>query len=168
MSALIVPVSLPPEIERFRLAHVPTAGSVMPHVTLIYPFVPIEQIDDRVRASLGEIARGRACIDFHLGPIRRWPTATYLAVEPAAPFERLVADLVRAFPEYPPYEGKYEFVPHVSLAEDEPDVDVTSIESDLARLEAGAARAREMLLIWRDGERWVAGERYPFVTQPES
>ena len=46
----------------------------------------------------------------------------YLAPDPAAPFSALTDGIFRAFPDYPPFEGKFDtVVPHVTVAHgDEP------------------------------------------------
>jgi 2'-5' RNA ligase len=152
-SALAIKVRLPPDLERFRVAHVPNAALGVPaHVTLIYPFVPAEQLDAVVRRRVAGALASQPPFAFRLSTVRRWPNTLYLAVEPAAPVEGMVRSLVAAFPEHPPYGGAFPYVPHVTLAEDE-----GSALAELAAppLPAGRRQVTRVLLIaqGRDG-RW--------------
>jgi 2'-5' RNA ligase len=117
-SALGVPVRLPRPLELFRAAHVPNAALGVPaHVTLIYPFIPADGLDASVRASIAECLRSHASFEFSASHLRSWPGVLYLSVDPAAPFEALVASLGDSFPDYPPYAGEFPYVPHVTIGE---------------------------------------------------
>lgn len=162
MTALIVPVSLPAAVEQFRLAHVPTARDGMPaHVTLLYPFLEATAIDAAVRTRIAAVAGAHRGFAFRLSGIERWPSSAHLRVEPAAPFEALVAALVQAFPDYPPYAGEYPFVPHVSLAEDDPNASFGPIEADLERLAAETFRAESVVFVARERGRWLDAAAFP-------
>src|SRR2546426_3687798 len=118
-SAIAIKVRLPPDLERFRVAHVPNAALGVPaHITLIYPFAPAERLNPAVRRRVARALASQPPFSFRLTAVRRWPNTLYLAVDPAAPFEGLVRSLEAKFPEYPPYAGAFPYVPHVTLAED--------------------------------------------------
>jgi len=144
-SAIAIKVRLPRDLERFRVAHVQNAALGVPaHVTLVYPFVPAEQLDAAVRRRIARAVASQPPFSFRLSTVRRWPNTLYLAVDPAAPFEAMVRSIVAAFPEYPPYGGAFPYVPHVTLAEGE--------ESAIAELvapplPAGRHRVTRVLLI---------------------
>jgi 2'-5' RNA ligase len=88
-SALVVTV---PEagrsIEQWReptCSDKPSIG-ISAHVTLLFPFVPAPEIDDRLIAELSALFREFESFDFELREARRWPEMSYLAPEPPEPF----------------------------------------------------------------------------------
>jgi 2'-5' RNA ligase len=151
-----------PEAERYishyRARYDPSARRNVPaHVTILYPFVPLAQIDAEVVARLREIAAGVGCFDYRLAQTRRFPVAIYLEPEPDKSFAALTDAVWRAFPEHPPFEGKFDtVVPHVTVAHgDEPQLCEIEVELRIA-LPAGGIKARcgEMVLIESSSGRW--------------
>jgi len=100
------------------------------HVTVLYPFLPPEQIDVEVLAGLGravaEVAR------FHAEWTRTaWfdDRVLWLAPEPAEPFQALTAAVVRAFPDHPPFGGQYpSVIPHLTVGNGAPQADLIAAE----------------------------------------
>jgi 2'-5' RNA ligase len=89
-----------------------------PHVTLLYPFVPAERVDDGLLADLRAVLGAFPPFAFSLAEVRRFPAVLYLAPDPAAPFVALTEACVRRWPEHPPYGGAFpDIVPHLTLAE---------------------------------------------------
>ena len=130
-SALVV---LAPEAEplvkEYRDQHDPSAAVGVPaHLTVLYPFHP-PALAPAVLARLGELFAEFAPFDYSLTELRRFPGVLYLAPAPEAPFRALTRRVAEAFPDYPPYGGKFaEIIPHLTLAQLE----------DAARLESVAA-----------------------------
>jgi 2'-5' RNA ligase len=122
-SAIIVPVQVPVAVNRLRDRMDPSAAQGVPaHVTLIYPFMPVDMLKDDVRRQVEQIIASEAAFPFTLASIGRWPNVVYLAPEPIAPFRRLTQALADAYPDYPPYSGVHEdVVPHLTIAQDVPD-----------------------------------------------
>jgi 2'-5' RNA ligase len=145
-------------IARYRQRFDPSARRNVPaHVTVLYPFVPSEQIDDDVLASLRGIASSVPAFDYRLRELRRFPVAVYLAPEPAQPYESLMHAVFRAFPDYPPFEGKFDtVVPHVTVAHgDEPLLCEIEVELRIALPPSGvSARCDEMILIENGSGSW--------------
>ena len=159
-SALAVNV---PEVERYvaalRNRFDPVAKLGMPaHITVLYPFVPLERITDSVARKLRVLLSSFAPFEFRLARIGRFPTALYLAPEPAQPFIGLTEAVVRAFPDYPPYGGQYDsIVPHLTVAQ------AGAAEHDVAEAELAAvfaagvgikASCNEVALIENSSGRW--------------
>ena len=102
-----------PEAERY-IAHYrqrfdPSARRNVPaHVTILYPFMAPPLVDAGVLATLAGIARSVPCFNYRLAKTERFPVALYLAPEPGEPFSALTDGIFRAFPDYPPFEGKFE------------------------------------------------------------
>jgi 2'-5' RNA ligase len=123
-TALIVPV---PEAEDavgpFRMSLDRAASWGVPaHVTVLYPFLPPDRINDDVLAAVAEVVRAipRFVVTFtHVEWFAR--TVVWLAPEPAHPFRALTASVCRLFPDTPPYGGAHtDIVPHLTIGHDVP------------------------------------------------
>jgi 2'-5' RNA ligase len=119
-TALLVPV---PEaeslVESHRVAHDPVAPLGVPaHITILYPFIPPDAIDDFVEGKVAEVLRGFAAFDFELRDVRTFDDGVlYLAPEPAEPFTALTSAFAVRWPEHPPYDGSFtDIVPHLTVA----------------------------------------------------
>jgi len=151
-----------PEAERY-IAHYrqrfdPSARRNVPaHVTILYPFMGPELIDADVLATLSGIARSVPCFKYRLDRTARFPVAMYLAPDPDKPFLALMDGIFRAFPDYPPFDGKFEtVVPHVTVAHgDEPLLCEIEVELRIALPGAGVqAGCSELVLIENSSGRW--------------
>jgi 2'-5' RNA ligase len=165
-SALIVAV---PEAEaavgEWRRRYDTARLGIPAHVTLLFPFVPAEELDERLVDDLRELFSAEPSITFVLTRLAEFPDETiWLAPEPAEPFRRLTELIVESYPDYPPYEGIHdEVIPHLTVA---------SRDASLrAELEAAvsphlpiAAEAREVVLLAEDDKGfWRARERFPLT-----
>jgi 2'-5' RNA ligase len=147
--ALIVPVELPVAARRLRDRMDPSAAlGVPPHVTLLYPFMPPELVDDEARRRITQIVAAEPAFPFSLTRVGRWPDVVYLPPEPDKPFRRLIEALAAAFREYPPYGGVHaEVVPHVTIAQDPRAGYLAAAEHALPAMLPIRDVAREVLLI---------------------
>jgi 2'-5' RNA ligase len=155
-------------IARYRERYDPSARRNVPaHVTILYPFLPRHDVDAQVLERLREIATSVACFDYRMVETRRFPVALYLAPQPDGPFAALTAAVWRAFPDYPPFAGKFPVVvPHVTVAHgDEPQLCEIEVELRIA-LPGGGVRARcsEMVLIEDSTGRWEEMHRFALGT----
>jgi 2'-5' RNA ligase len=103
------------------------ADGMPPHITVLWPWVsaPVPgEAMDRLRAA----ATGLAPFTVRLAHVGRFPGVVYLAPEPRRLIADVIARLVAAFPETPPYGGRFGDVPvpHLTVAtsEDEGRLDV--------------------------------------------
>ena len=118
-TALVVEVT---EVEElvgpWRLAHDPGAQLGIPaHVTALYPFVEPDDLDESVIAGLGEVVSTVRPFEFELTDIGAFPNAVWLRPSPDDPFRRLTEAIWAAFPDYPPYGGKFlGSQPHLTVA----------------------------------------------------
>lgn len=147
--AIIVPVELPVAVRRLRERMDPSAAQGVPaHVTLLFPFMPPDELTDEDRRRLADIVARERAFPFTLGHIGRWPEVVYLVPEPDEPFRRLVEALIAAFPDYPPYGGAHaEVVPHVTIAQDPRQEYLAAAEHALPAMLPVRDVAREALLI---------------------
>jgi 2'-5' RNA ligase len=152
-------------IARYRDRYDPSARRNVPaHVTVLYPFVPPDEIDADVLTRLRDIARAVPCFDYRLARTRRFPVALYLDPEPGDSYARLMDAVFRAFPDYPPFEGKFDtVVPHVTVAHgDEPLLCEIEVELRIALPGAGIpARCHELVLIENSSGRWEPMHVFP-------
>jgi hypothetical protein len=142
-TALIVPVpEAEPTVGVLRLRHDPSAARGVPaHVTVLFPFLPPEEID---MAVLEVVFAGFPAFEFELDRVERFDDGVvWLRPEPSAPFVDLTAVVQEHWPDYPPYEGAFdEVVPHLTVSASGP------VELDLPK--PIAARATEVALYVED------------------
>ena len=101
--------------------HLDMAASwgVPAHLSVVYPFVPPADVDDRVLAELAAAIGTVPAFDC-VFPRTDWFGADvlWLAPEPDAPFRTLTSAVVAAFPAHLPYGGIHgDSVPHLTVAE---------------------------------------------------
>ena len=118
-SALIVAVpEAEPLVYEWRLRYDNASLGIPAHVTLLFPFVPAEEIDDPLIGELRELFAAQPAFEFSLPRVARFPDHAWLAPEPAEPFRRMTALIFERYPDYPPYEGIHEeVIPHLTVAE---------------------------------------------------
>jgi 2'-5' RNA ligase len=152
-SALVVVVpEAEPLVGGLRARFDPSALMGMPtHITILFPFMPVDlltgDILGTVRTAVASIVEFR----FTLEGIGRFPRTTYLAPEPPEPFLALTAALTHAFPNYPPYEGRFPTtIPHLTVADQNEDfAETAAAELTEARSRLGGVQAmcREVTLL---------------------
>ena len=163
-SAIIVPVEVPIPVRRLRDRFDPSAAEGVPaHVTLLYPFMPLDALTDELRAELGVLIGEQPAFPFALTRVERWPDVVWLGPEPAAPFRTMVERLATAFPDYPPYGGAHdEVVPHVTIAQDPRPGYLEAAEHALPQMLPIRDVAREAWLIGHaPQQRWHTVWRLP-------
>jgi 2'-5' RNA ligase len=120
----------------------------------MYPFAEPEALDDAIHARLEKVISAHGEFACRLAGLSRWPGVLFASVETDAPFRRLNADLISAFPEFPSDNGGFEFVPHVTIAVG-PAASVPKTASDPAWRELPTVcRASRVDLIVRSETRW--------------
>jgi 2'-5' RNA ligase len=159
-----VPVELPVAARRLRDGLDSVAALGIPaHVTLLYPFMPPDQLDDQVRGRVARILQAERSFSFVLARMERWPEVVWLAPEPDEPFRRLTAALHEAFPDYPPYGGQHdEVIPHVTIVEDPRPDWLAAAERALPAMLPIRDVAREAQVVAQgDGGAWSTVWRLP-------
>jgi 2'-5' RNA ligase len=115
-TALIVEVpEAEPLVKEWRAKHDWSAQHGVPaHITLLFPFVPTERIDDRLHHNLRTLFGAHPTFSFSLSHVARFPEVAWLAPDPAEPFKALIEAISSQYPEHPPYEGIHdEVIPHL-------------------------------------------------------
>jgi 2'-5' RNA ligase len=100
----------------------PQAGLGVPaHITILFPFMPPEQIDDGMRRRLARLFKRHSPFRCVLNRVGRFAATAFLAPALPARFIELAAAVAREFPEYLPYEGAHpSTVPHLTIAHGDP------------------------------------------------
>jgi 2'-5' RNA ligase len=89
------------------------------HVTVLFPFVAPDRIDEAILTALRKILTAVEPFEFRLAQTGWFEQSVlWLGPEPAAPFRHLTEILMAAFPDYPPYAGQFaEIVPHLTVGD---------------------------------------------------
>ena len=155
-SVLQVPV---PELEPFVLArtrHYDTdyvsadPAFVHAHVTALAPFLGGPQLTPSTLTAIAEIAGTTPPFDFSLERVDTFPNGIiHLLPEPPTPFAALTAALWHAFPQCPPYAGRFgDVVPHLTLDAVSGDVTQRSTHDLVAPHLPARCRAERLDLAW--------------------
>ena len=147
-TGLIVPVEAARPLLAPWLPRLPAARALPPHITALWPFLPVDAVDAPVERRLEDLLAGAPAFPFALTRVAELADAAVLLPEPAAPFVTLTRLLWDEWPECPPYGGAYDDVaPHVVVAIDPSTADRWAIEAALAAHLPLATRAAEVLLV---------------------
>ena len=120
-------------MRRHRLALDPVAPLGVPaHITVLYPFIPPDDVDQSVCDAVTDVLAGFSAFDFALTAVHQFPDGVlYLAPEPAEPFTAITDALTRRWPQYQPYGGAFtSVIPHLSVAVAN-GATATALEADL-------------------------------------
>ena len=163
-TALVVEVpEAEPLVSDWRAKHDWSAQRGVPaHITVLYPFVPTERVDETVLADLRELFAAQPAFSFRLTRVARFPDVAWLAPEPSDRFTALTELIVERYPDYPPYEGIHdEVIPHLTVAEGGVELQ-DEVETALTpHLPIRADAKTVALLVEGENERWFLGERFP-------
>jgi len=148
-TGLIVPVEAARPLLVPWLRRLPAAGrSLPPHVTALWPFLPVDAVDGATERRLGDLLAAARAFTFALTRVAALADAAVLVPEPVAPFTELTRLLWDEWPECPPFGGAYDDIaPHVVVAIDPSPADRAALETALAPHLPLVARAAEVLLV---------------------
>jgi hypothetical protein len=162
-TALLVPMTtVGKHLEDLRHLD-PAAGFGLPaHVTVLYPFGPVDFLDESLRSELRRVFAATAAFEVEFRHCQWFgDEVLWLAPEDPRPFVALTEAVASAYPTWPPYGGAFETViPHLTVGD---------ITEAAGRLASGAElRAAEAALVPRlplrdvaDRVLLMAGKREP-------
>ncbi len=152
-TAVIIPVgSAEAAVARYRnRLDVAASWGVPAHVTVLYPFLPPEELGEQVIRRLAAVFAAANTFDCTFARCRWFgEEVLWLAPAPDGPFRNLTRDVVKEFPAYLPYGGEFDdVVPHLTVGESSrgtPD-ELRQVEAELGRALAIPARIEHALLI---------------------
>src|SRR4051812_43256226 len=161
---LIVPVpAAEAKVEPWMERYLPIWKLGVPaHVTLLFPFPTLDQLDAATRAELSALFASTPAIDVTFAKVGCFPDVVYLAPEPRAWFVLQTEQLSRRFG-LQPYAGQHaEIVPHLTVARHADPAIQAKIAAELGQLLPITAPIREVLLVEeeRDGH-WRHAASFP-------
>jgi len=166
-SALVVAVpEAEPAVAAHRAALDTSAAAGMPaHVTVLFPFLPAERLDDAALAAVARIVTAVPAFDVVLARVAWFgDRVVWVAPEPAEPFRALTLAVWRRFPEAPPYGSEHtDVVPHLTIGSGAPLERLASAAEAVAGRLPIAARVEAVRLITRPGatQRWRTAREFP-------
>jgi 2'-5' RNA ligase len=167
-SAVLVHVpEAEPVVREWRLRHTYDAPLGIPaHVTLLFPWLPVDELGDAIEARLAEILGKTEPFDVTFARTARFPGVLYLEPKPSEPFSALTEAIAAEWPEHPPYEGEHETViPHLTVAESEDDELRERIRAEVEPQLPVKTRVTEAELYEEDGAgRWHERSRFPLAS----
>lgn len=87
-----------------------------PHVTVLWPFLPLDAVDAQVHLALAEVVGAQPSFSVRFDRSGRFGDLHYLAPRDPEPFRRLTHALARRWPDLPPYGGEFDTViPHLTV-----------------------------------------------------
>jgi len=136
---------------------VPEARAITPfaHITILAPFGKDHDPTPDELADVEAFFAGQTPFAFQLTQVCTFPDGPrYLSPEPAGKFSRMTHALHQVFPEYAPYEGRFDLVvPHLTIPDDAP-VGALPIQ----------AHAREASLVHHEDGVFTELATFPFGT----
>jgi 2'-5' RNA ligase len=164
-TALIVAVpEAEPLVGEWRAKHDWSAQHGVPaHITLLFPFVPTEKVDDQLIEDLQDLFASQPAFAYRLSRVACFPEVVWLAPEPDQAFKDLVGLIVSRYPNHPPYEGTHdEVIPHLTVAEGGPELQ-QEVEAALVPSLPIKAEALEVVLLVEDESGlWRSRSSFPF------
>lgn len=166
-SGLIIPVpEAEPVVGPHRLDLDSSAAWGVPaHVTVLYPFIPPEHLDEETNAALAHLFSDVAVFEFALASIGWFRTDVVYAVpDPDEPFRELTRLVATRWPDHPPYGGEHgEPTPHLTIGDDGSHGDLTAAGRAVASHLPIRCVAREVWLMSGNAESgWARDAAFPF------
>lgn len=164
-TGLVVPV---PDAEELLTSvgqrHPEAARAGVPaHVTVLFPFLHPQKIDDGVLRTLRELFEQHPPMPVRFTECHRRAEFVYLRPEPSWGLRRLIDHARREWPDVIPYEGAFgEVEPHLTVS-----IRTTEDLAERIHAESGRelpldAELREGWLISSRDEQWSVVERFSF------
>ncbi|WP_338051295.1 2'-5' RNA ligase family protein [Pseudonocardia acidicola] len=133
------------------------------HLTVLYPFVPADELDASVIEACARIVDGLAPLPVRFARCRARPGLIYLAPEPPDQVQRLLEAVWARWPDIPPYGGKYaDASAHVSIALGPQEADRDAIVRLVEPLLPIKSRLAELQVAVLGEGGWAIRSRLPF------
>ena len=163
-----------PQAERavvdVRARYDPAVGYGVPaHVTVLFPWLPVGSIGEADLDGLRVLAAATPAFDAELVTVGRFPTVAWLAPAPSEAFAALTRTAWTRWPQCPPYGGLFdEPVPHLTIADGQPDQVLDAVSAMVAPRLPIVFRADVLTVLAFDGVHWRQEARFPLASVPDS
>jgi 2'-5' RNA ligase len=164
-TALVLPVPAADPLLAAVAARYPDAvrEGLPAHLTVLYPFVPADELDASVMQACAQIVRGIAPITVRFTRCQVRPELIYLPPEPADQVQRLLEEVWARWPALLPYGGKYaDASAHVSIALGAQAEDQDAIVGLVEPLLPVTTQLSELHVAALDEDGWGIRSRLPF------
>lgn len=137
------------------------------HVTVLYPFLHQNRMNDLVHGELSRLFARHPSFALTFAEFGRYPGVLYLDPQPHGPVKALTADLTQRWPDLVPYRGIFGtgLDPHLTIANHEgpatQDAAYDALQAELAPLLPLRCHVDTAELIVWDGEHWQSRAEYP-------
>lgn len=166
-SAVIIPI---PEVEpivgplRWQYDRAARLG-VPAHVTLLYPFCPVQAVADEIDA-LRNVCTSIQAFPFSFTEVRRFPATAYLHTDKSERFAQITRTLAKTWPDYRPYGGAFaDIIPHLTIADRVGEETLNAVDNSLRPYLPIKCMAREIwLLTSDDAGMWSRSALFPLAT----
>lgn len=163
-TAIIIPVSAAePIVGRWRTRFDPAAAAGVPaHVTIIYPFLSEQDVDENVVCDVRRLVAHHPSFTVTFADCGQFPDVLFLVPDPDDPFRGLTADLFQRWPDAPPYAGLItDPVPHLTITHGASPREAAEAEADVTAHLPFTCPLHEAWLISFDGTRWACKASLP-------
>lgn len=164
-SALAIPVPEADGLLRAVAARFPEAVRPVPaHVSVLYPFLPADSLDDAVTGALAELFAARRELPVEFGDVLRRDGFLALRPDPARELAELTGAVCRRWPRLVPYEGRFGAVePHLTVALNTTAERADAVERQIlpGRLPVASVLREAWLLVFDGG--WTLRRRFTFA-----
>lgn len=166
-TGLVIPVSAADALLASVKARYPGAvrEGVPAHVSLLYPFVAVAELDERVTIGLGELLVEQTPMRVQFAECYRRGGFVALRPDPIGGLQDLVSEARRRWPDVVPYEGIYDDVePHLTVALRCSEETAVTIEQEVTAELPISTELREAWLVAFEGQ-WTLRGQFKFGGQ---
>jgi 2'-5' RNA ligase len=156
-----------PVVGPWRSQHDSSAPLGVPaHVTIVYPWIPIELLASDDRAAVAAIVARMSPLDLTFGGFGRFPDVLWLDPRPTEPILALISTLTRRWPAYLPYGGEYgdRPTPHLTVSDTYDPSQLDHIIADIEPALPLRSRVDELSLLVRRADCWRTEQTFPFAS----
>ncbi|OGH47923.1 MAG: hypothetical protein A3A51_00285 [Candidatus Levybacteria bacterium RIFCSPLOWO2_01_FULL_39_10] len=138
-----------------------------PHITILYPFKRPRDMNIEDIKKLNSIFEKVEKFTFSLQKINTFPNVVYLEPSESENFINLTRKVVEMFPNYPPYEGKFEGItPHLTIGQELEERTAQVLDETKSKLEKRLpinSEAKEVWLMEKVNGKWVKKRKFNFL-----
>jgi len=153
-----------PAVFSWRARFDPAASFGVPaHVTVLYPFMPRWMIDGTVLDALTGVFASWEPFESEFAQVEQLPGVIWLRTEPNRAFRALTGAVWKRWPEYPPYEGRFDdLIPHLTIAAGDGEAAKEIMTSVTAHLPI-RSRVAIVELITFENDSWETRATFPLA-----
>jgi len=171
-SVILIPVQrADPIVRKWREKYDAVALHGIPaHITLLFPFQPPNEINTQTIEKLKQVFVNVKQFAFFLEKINTFPFVIFLEPSARSMFIILTKEIIRAFPKYPQYGGKFRSItPHLTVGQLSSEQKIDSIKKrivkDIQNKLPIKSKAEEAWLMIKNNTEWSLKHRFPFSSR---